>query len=153
MCPVCSSSTKPKRNLFRGSKQNMKPLSHERKDGAWHEEASRTFHFSSPSFVFFLPALSTVNRMLNMPLSYSWKGHTHVTHSASLSLSLFLSCTHVVCLYECVQRNPNPSRLSCGSNLFAEKFQEGEVINSHKFNLFIKHSLSGITAQTIIKEL
>lgn len=86
-----------------------------------------------------------------MPLNYSWKEKvTHTAHSVCPFPSPFHA--HMLCVCMNVYRE-TPTLEGCGTNLFAEKFQEGEVINSHKFNLFIKHSLSSITAHTIIKEL
>lgn len=73
--------------------------------------------------------MSSVNRMLNMPLSYSWKEkvtHIHVQH---LSLSLSFLCVYCVCMNE---HRETPAleheKLNCGTHLFAQKFQQGEII-------------------------
>lgn len=63
------------------------------------EKAARTFHFSSPLVVFFLSAMSTVNRMLNIPLSHSWKGKVTHTYTLHLSVPFSLSFMHARCVF------------------------------------------------------
>lgn len=138
--------------LTQGSKQKLKSFAPQKERYRLRWRSCKDFSF----FSLFSCVFPVCHEQCEQNVKYALKllmerkGHTHV---CTPSLSLSLVCVYIVCLYEHVQRDPSPRMLTCGTNLFAQKFQEGKVINSHKFNLFIKHSLSGVTAQTIIKEL